>query len=420
MAKNKTMIYAPKDTRKIIKNINKNIENPLIHFNYFLDTYYDRQGKINFTKADIKSSVIANLVSFIKERKNNLVCSLAKNYDVRGIQAQVSWRIIVGLGQEHIQETSMSLDHIYGIPYIPASAIKGVLRHYYIENELYKDFPEERLVVLENILEKFEKEDLKASKEKLCSKYKVIKKDENGNNVEILPLESTLNSLKKKPDSIKKGQKIFGTQNKKGEVIFLDSVIDSLNRGSLASDVMTPHYGRYYRKEKPPIDSLHPTPITFLTIEQAKFNFYFLGKGKQILDELWDGSEGLLAKALTEKGIGAKTSVGYGYFDNIKDITVDIIPEELEEQVVDLEKMTEAEKICYLLRKYRNAKNPQEYESYSYDVFFQLDQFKEKDKVAIAEALKAYWQKLEDKWEGKLSKKQKTKVGKIKSILNEK
>jgi len=46
------------------------------------------------------------------------------------------WRLIVGLGNESIYETSMTLHHIYGFPYIPGSAIKGVTRNYYI-NDIY-------------------------------------------------------------------------------------------------------------------------------------------------------------------------------------------------------------------------------------------------------------------------------------------
>lgn len=416
MANNQTVFYTPRDTREIV-NVN-NIENPLIYFNYFLD-FKDEK----FVKRHLKrDKSVVDLALYIKKRKNNLACSLAEKYDVRGIQAQISWRLVVGLGKEHVQETSMCLDYIYGIPYIPASAIKGVVRHYYIQNELGSHFPEERLKVLENILDKFEEKDLEVDDDKLLLKYKVIEKGDNGDKVELLPLESTLNFLKKKPEPIKNGQRIFGTQGKKGEVIFLDAVIDSLNRGGLATDVMTPHYGQYYRKEKPPIDSLAPTPITFLTIEQAKFNFYFLGKNKKLLDELWDGNEGLLYKALVENGIGAKTSVGYGYFENIKDITADITPRnsEEQEQAVDLGNMTEIEKTCYFLEKYKNAEEPQKYENYSHDVFFQLDQFEEEgDKVAVAKALKSYWKKL-GKWEGKLSKKQKPKVDKIKNILKEK
>ncbi|MBX0313032.1 MAG: type III-B CRISPR module RAMP protein Cmr6, partial [Sulfurihydrogenibium sp.] len=37
-------------------------------------------------------------------------------------------RLVVGLGAGHVLETSLTLHHIFGIPYIPGSALKGVVR----------------------------------------------------------------------------------------------------------------------------------------------------------------------------------------------------------------------------------------------------------------------------------------------------
>lgn len=423
MANNPAKFYGPSDTREIV-NIN-DIENPLILFNYFLD--YNSKDK-KFSKRDLKWKEISNLAKYMKTRKYKLACDLAKRYDVRGMQAQVSWRLVVGLGQEHVQETSICLDHIYGIPYIPGSAIKGVLRHYYIKNVICSYFPNERAKIAENILDKFKKEDLSLTNDELSSKYKFMEQTDEGEKAEILPLANTLNVLKKELEPIEciqKGQKIFGTQDKKGEVIFLDAVPDSLNKENLVNDVMTPHYSNYYGKGQPPLDSSSPVPIIFLTLEKTKFNFYFLGKDKDILDEIWNGSQGLLAQALEENGIGAKTSVGYGYFENTADVKIEAPAEEdlvKQKQVseVNLENMTEVEKICYFLEEYRNAENPQEYESYSHDIFARLDEFTGDEKIVIAKALKSYWMKLENKWEGKLSKKQKPKVDKVKSILGEK
>ena len=49
------------------------------------------------------------------------------------------WRMVIGLGNESVYETSMILHHIYGIPYIPGSAIKGVVRSYIITEEFAQD-----------------------------------------------------------------------------------------------------------------------------------------------------------------------------------------------------------------------------------------------------------------------------------------
>lgn len=41
-----------------------------------------------------------------------------------------NWRIIVGLGTDSVYETGITLHHIYGFPYIPGSAVKGICNHF--------------------------------------------------------------------------------------------------------------------------------------------------------------------------------------------------------------------------------------------------------------------------------------------------
>src|SRR5579872_4123075 len=40
------------------------------------------------------------------------------------------WRMVVGLGGESVLETDLTLHHLYGIPFIPGSALKGLTRSY--------------------------------------------------------------------------------------------------------------------------------------------------------------------------------------------------------------------------------------------------------------------------------------------------
>src|SRR6266436_8380914 len=42
--------------------------------------------------------------------------------------ALTDWRMVVGLGGESVLETDLTLHHLYGIPYIPGSALKGLTR----------------------------------------------------------------------------------------------------------------------------------------------------------------------------------------------------------------------------------------------------------------------------------------------------
>ena len=43
-------------------------------------------------------------------------------------EMSVDWRLVVGLGGAAVYETAMTLHHVYGIPYLPGSAVKGVTR----------------------------------------------------------------------------------------------------------------------------------------------------------------------------------------------------------------------------------------------------------------------------------------------------
>jgi CRISPR-associated protein Cmr6 len=184
-----------------------------------------------------------------------------------------NWRLIIGLGGASVYETSMTLHHIYGFPYIPASSVKGVLRSWILVN--YFNGSEDK-----NAEEKAGK----------CENF----------------------------------QKIFGTQEEAGKIIFFDTF--PTKPPKIEVDVMTPHYGDYYtdnenKKRIAPTDTMSPNPIPFLTVADTPFQFLFGSKDFEINQKLWSFEEGGEAKTLSEwlksalenHGIGAKTAVGYGY-----------------------------------------------------------------------------------------------------------
>lgn len=113
---------------------------------------------------------------------------------------------------------------------------------------------------------------------------------------------------------------IFGTGGddaKRGKVIFLDSY--PLEVPHLHIDIMNPHYGPYYTDEghkTPPADYHQPNPIKFLTVAKgSKFIFRVLiDKTHNKYDELKNKTIKALKRAITEEGVGAKTSLGYGLF----------------------------------------------------------------------------------------------------------
>ena len=220
----------------------------------------------------------------------------ALNLSVSSCKGTIDWRLIVGLGNESVYDTSMTLHHVYGIPYIPASAVKGVVRSWII-------------------IEKFDQIEEKAIQDRgFCDVFGCPKK-------------------------IKDTPSYYG-EERQGKVWFFDAF--PLSEPRIEVDIMNPHYGDYYNlvDPEPPADYLKPNPITFLTVgEKDKdwnpLQFQFLTgikeRDNRAIKSLQDKTESMfegekpfkvatdfLKAALALHGIGAKTAVGYGYMKDFQ------------------------------------------------------------------------------------------------------
>lgn len=169
-------------------------------------------------------------------------------------------RLVIGLGGENVLETGLTLNHTYGTPLIPGSALKGLAAHFCDQAWGAAD-------------ERF----------KLGGMYH---------------------------------ETIFGTTEDSGHIIFHDAWItpDSLE-GSLQLDVMTPHHGEYYSDDSgqtPPTDFDDPNPVTFLSIVGTFQVALSCDVPGQVGEEWACRVFELLTKALEEWGIGGKTNAGYG------------------------------------------------------------------------------------------------------------
>lgn len=307
IAKNISLLFdkfipEPIDEKEKNENKQKYLEFIIKEFNEFITS-----------KTDIQESIL--------NRQETSIKSLSReNYRIDDFLATLQWRMVIGLGSDHPQETSMTLHHIYGIPYIPGSALKGVTRHYRIWKIFEEIFNEpsekdlEQVSCLEKILENTDltnkdesKRDDRLDKKEFEEKFKVKKKNDN-QTIEIRPSKELSDLLKREPAKIVEFKKIFGTQKNKGEVIFFDAYpVEKIN---LKLDVMTPHYGPYYSEGEPPADYHNPNPVKFLTVEKTKFRFYLASREGELLNtaKVW------LSETLKENGIGAKTALGYGVF----------------------------------------------------------------------------------------------------------
>lgn len=223
-----------------------------------------------------------NFIRNLQSRRRNLIEKLkAFGYHSVVFQATCAWRLVVGLGASHPQETSMTLHHLYGIPYIPGSAIKGVTRQWAILKFAQK-ITDNNKSLLEAIAE-------------------VATAFERGKILDIEFNELHFETL----------IKIFGTQKQAGQVIFMDAY--PIENIKLKIDIINVHYPDYYSGEKPPADWQSPRLIKFLTVEKTIFEFALLSKQKEYIEK----TAQLLREALESQGIGAKTSLGYGIFHNI-------------------------------------------------------------------------------------------------------
>ncbi len=264
--------------------------------------------------------------------------ALWKATDAKAFELETRSRLVVGLGDESVYETSIRLHRNYGVPYIPGSALKGVAKHYAFSllAEKYCDA----------ILQKFK--DVKDEvKRKIAKREKVKEKDVPEDHylaVSVIQelFERKFNRLGEMGDthievdgmqiSVEDLTKIFGTQKQEGMVIFFDAfpTPEQLKgKPVLELDIMNPHYGDYYTaregelKTKTPGDWYDPKPILFLTVPAGvKFQFAVAlstvaPKGEDQRNEdqnLLDKAKELLVEALKNHGVGAKTSLGYGRF----------------------------------------------------------------------------------------------------------
>ncbi len=209
--------------------------------------------------------------------------------------------IAIHLGSNTLYETGFRFHKPYGIPYIPGSAVKGVLR----TTAILLTSQEKTLPLsprkLDNSLQKGELNDI--------------------------PPEEPLFTLGNVPYTFEDLHMIFGSQKQKGAFVFSDLLPLIEKREDtpiLRLDIMNPHYKDYYTKggEFPPLDE-NPTPIFFLTIAPStRFTLYLAPNTQKIpqhkLEDYSQKIRLLMKEAFTYLGIGAKGTSGYGRLSRVE------------------------------------------------------------------------------------------------------
>jgi CRISPR-associated protein Cmr6 len=188
------------------------------------------------------------------------------------ISVESTSSFVTGMGNSNPVENGFTFHHTLGVPYLPGSSLKGVLRHWF---EYWCD-----------------NSDSSQSSSTLIEYF--------GNSQ--------------------------GQQTQVGGLIFLDAV--PYEMPEIVVDIMTPHYGQWYshggsiNEKAPNTDAIpagwhNPVPIPFLVVKEIKFDIIIM-RQKSMSNEAWQRAESefpkLLDEALSFIGAGAKTAVGYGYF----------------------------------------------------------------------------------------------------------
>ena len=259
-------IYCPSDTRSLLNN-RDNVSNFALRYQYFLENEQDiHSGRVKFILDAPQLGGSQGMIAPLRDRQTNQLNYLqASGYRVSCHFYEVDWRMVIGLGGEHVQETNMTLDHVYGVPYLPGSAFKGIVRSWVIQESFNNN------------------EDL------------AVRDIENNDPAEL---------QKKKKNFFA----VFGNQKSIGQVQFLP--VYPTGNVTLSIDIMNPHFPNYYTGAAPPTDTQNPQPIKFLVLEQTPFRFILLSKRQDMLSI----AAGWTDETLKSKGLGAKTASGYGYF----------------------------------------------------------------------------------------------------------
>lgn len=165
--------------------------------------------------------------------------------------------VVCGMGERTPGENGLTLHPVYGVPYLPGTSLKGILRAWVLSQTWGDDWQE-------------------------GGKY---------------------------------FRALFGQGGHDGEGAVVD-ILDALPAPSssmLTLDVLTPHHAEYYRSggRVAPLGWEGPNPVQFLAAAKG-VSYRVVIEG----DPAWVGKAAeWLSLALNERGIGAKSRAGYGRFE---------------------------------------------------------------------------------------------------------
>ena len=297
-------------------------------------------------------------------------------------------------------KTGLSFDYTTGLPYIPGSGIKGVIRDFFPQKIEDKNYSE--------------KEKLKYQKQNEA-KMELIN--------QILESNYSFEEIEKIKESIFDGRDFREKENLEKEnflpIFKRDKFIEGRilvqdGKQILDKDYITPH--KKILENPVPIQILKIVPETEIEILfQLNETKIFKSEGNDIIITK-EQKKNLFTEILFLTGLGAKTNVGYGHFDEEASIKVTRKREEDARKILEKEKlgvlekkkeqMSDFEKFVY---EFKNEWNEQTKKG----KVSEIEKFEGEEKKEIA---KLFFSDLKN--DKKPSKKTKEKIKKLEEIIN--
>lgn len=212
-------------------------------------------------------------------------------------------RLLVGHGIPSAVDVGLTVHHTWGVPVIPGSALKGVTAHYLDAVYGPEDPNLEPWVQPEEESERVPYQGLTWRRNRVLRGPGSVYRH-------LLGAPDALEDDELRRRGLPAGATV-------GQVQFLDALYipgSAPDGRPWAEDTLTVHHRSYYGQagaqagEVWPNDYESPTPISFLTVRPGTRLLLALS-GPPEWTEL---AARLLSEALQERGIGAKTSAGYG------------------------------------------------------------------------------------------------------------
>ena len=234
-------------------------------------------GNHNVHKAEERTKFLKDFVANYgdqKARQKDELSLLVKRMDRLAVGRNFipTGAFVSGLGAEHPMENGFTFHPMLGVPWIPGSSVKGLVR-------------------------------AGAGLAEGEDSNTVAKLLGRGPQSDTVPLEQ-------------RGQ----SNATQGKASFLGAL--PTQWPTLAVDILTPHYSMYYadqayepakrKRIASPIEA--PKPVTFLVVAQTEFRFWIRGVDGEEAARVW----GWLGLGLDLIGVGAKTAAGYGHMKEVQ------------------------------------------------------------------------------------------------------